>query len=47
MVFGSCMAKCEECEGIDVIPIGEDDLYICRHTEKILEKMDETSLKEI
>lgn len=29
------------------VPIGEDDLYICKHSEKILEMIDETTLKEI
>ena len=47
MEFDLCIAKCKECEGINVTAVGEDDLYICRHTEKILEKVDETTLKEM
>lgn len=47
MEFDLCIARCEECDGIDVAAIGEDNLYICRHTEKILEKVDECTLKEL
>lgn len=47
MEFDSCTVHCQECKGIDVVAVGEDDLFICKHTEKILEKVDETTLKEM
>lgn len=45
--FESCISNCVECESINVVALGEDNLYICRNTEKILEKVDESTLKEM
>ena len=45
--FDLCIANCKECNGINVVPIGEDDMFICKETEKILCQDDETTLIEL
>lgn len=47
MKFDLCLANCKYCNGINVVAIGEDNLFICKETEKLLEKVDETTLKEL
>lgn len=47
MKFDLCLANCRECNGINVVAVGEDDLFICRETEKLLEKVDDTTLQEL
>lgn len=45
--FDLCKANCKQCNGINVTSLHTDDLYICKDTEKILERIDETTLKEL
>lgn len=47
MDFDLCRASCEQCEGIDVIVLVKSKLYLCKHTEKLLERADDTTLKEL
>lgn len=47
MKFDLCLADCNECIGINVVAVGEDDLFICKETEKLLEKVDNTTLQEL
>lgn len=46
-MFSLCKAKCNECNGINVVALGEDDLYICRDAEKILVAIDSDTLDEL
>jgi hypothetical protein len=45
--FDLCKASCSECSGINVTALHTNNLYICKDTEKILERIDDTTLKEL
>lgn len=44
--FDLCRTNCKECNGINIMPLGEDELFICEESEKILAKIDDTTLIE-
>lgn len=46
-MFNLCKSNCKECNGINITPLGEDNLYICKETENILIPINDTTLVEL